>query len=91
MRRELIRVYSKLFTAGGTEIIFRNPGDYNISGETALFSKIQQIANVHNEIAPGVFTGSRASAHSLNLSMNPARNQSFQLSGSAKLVVLSSV
>lgn len=91
MRRELNTVYSELFTAGGAEIIFRKPGDYGISGATAAFSDIQEIASAHNEIALGVFTGSRASTNSLNLSMNPARDSSFQLSDSSKLVVLSSV
>ena len=91
MRRELNTVYSELFTAGGAEINFRRPGDYGIGGETLSFSDIQQAASVHNETAIGVFMGSRASANTLNLSMNPPRHQSFQLTDSVKLVVLSSV
>ncbi|PWN06953.1 CASTOR/POLLUX-related putative ion channel [Rhodohalobacter mucosus] len=91
MRRELNTVYSELFTAGGAEIIFRNPEDYGMKDATTTFSEIQQTAGAHNEIALGLFTGSRSSTNSRILSMNPERSQSFQLTNSSRLVVLSSV
>lgn len=91
MRRELNTVYSELFTAGGAEIIFRNPNDYGLAEENVTFSGIREAAAKHQEIALGVFSGSRSATRSLSLNMNPDRNRPFTLSNSTKLVVLSSV
>jgi hypothetical protein len=91
MRRELNTVYSELFTEGGAEIIFRDPADYGLNKQTITFPDIQQIARTHDEIALGIFTGSRSSSHSPRLSLNPARDQNIEISDLTKLVVLSTV
>ena len=91
MRRELNTVYSELFTAGGAEIIFRDPSDYGLTHDSFTFSEIQQVARRHDEIALGIFSGSRSSAQTPKVSLNPARDQKIEISDLSKLVVLSTV
>lgn len=91
MRRELNTVYSELFTAGGAEILFRDPADYGLKDQTLTFTDLEKYASSYHEIALGIFTDRETSTGPLTLAMNPERNRTFKLNKNSKLVVLSTV
>ncbi len=53
LRRELRSVFDALFTAGGTEILFRPVADYGLTG-AVTFEQIQAAASAHGETALGI-------------------------------------
>lgn len=53
LRRELRAVFDELFTAGGPEILFRDPGDYG-DIPPADFRSARRLASRHGETAIGI-------------------------------------
>jgi ion channel POLLUX/CASTOR len=83
LRRELRAVFEELFTAGGPELLFRDPQEYGMSG-SASFREISAIASQRGETALGISrvrtpAGTAegdlpiSGATSLNLNPDPSR------------------
>lgn len=85
LRRELRVVYDELFTTGGAEILFRNPGDYPLA-DNADFRSLQQLAAEKGEIALGLFR--TPSAKGRRLQLNPPPDQPLLLAPGDQLVVM---
>ncbi|WP_100638724.1 CASTOR/POLLUX-related putative ion channel [Marinobacter salexigens] len=86
LRRELRAVLDELFTVGGAEIRFRNPGDYPLPA-SADFHMLEKVLAAEGEVALGVFRAT-ADARGRHLLMNPPRRQYLELQPADRLVVL---
>jgi hypothetical protein len=86
LRRELRMVLDELFTVGGAEIRFQEPGDYPLPA-SADFHVLEKILAVEGEVALGVFRAA-ADARGRHLVMNPPRRQYLELQPGDRLVVL---
>ncbi len=87
LRRELRVVLDELFTVGGAEIQFRDPGDYPLPGSVD-FHLLERILADEGEIALGVFR-QQADAQGRHLHLNPPRREYLDLQPGDRLVVLS--
>jgi len=86
LRRELRMVLDELFTVGGAEIRFQEPGDYPLPA-SADFHVLEKILAAEGEVALGVFRAA-ADARGRHLMMNPPRRQYLELQPGDRLVVL---
>lgn len=86
LRRELRVVLEELFTVGGAEIQFRDPGDYPLPA-SADFHVVERVLAAEGEIALGIFCAT-ADARGRRLVMNPPRRQYLDLQPGDRLVVL---
>lgn len=85
LRRELRPVFEDLFTAGGADLTFRTPGQYEIGGETLPFRRIEELAFRHGEMALGVLASPGPGRHEIALA--PRRDRSFRMTGDRRIVV----
>lgn len=86
LRRELRVVLDDLFTAGGSEIGFRNPADYPLPA-SADFHLLEKTLAAEGEVALGVFRAT-ADAWGRHLLMNPPRREFLELQPNDRVVVL---
>ena len=86
LRRELRVVLDELFTVGGAEIQFRNPGDYPLPA-SADFHLLERILSDEGEIALGIYR-CQPDAQGRHLSLNPPRGDYLDLKSGDRLVVL---
>lgn len=86
LRRELRAVLDELFTEGGAEIQFRDPGDYPLPASTD-FRLLEKIVADRSEIALGVFRAV-PDERGRHLMMNPPRQQYLDLQQGDRLVVM---
>jgi ion channel POLLUX/CASTOR len=91
MRRELNSIYRELFTAGGAEIIFRDPADYGLENSRLTFTELEERAAAHHETALGITVLGDDSNLPASLLMNPPRGRMLQVNGNTTLVVMSTV
>ncbi|MDX1589974.1 MAG: hypothetical protein R3296_13630 [Oleiphilaceae bacterium] len=85
LRRELRVVFDELFTAGGAEILFRDPAGYPLP-EGGDFLALQQQAALSGEIALGICRSDSSSGPRLQL--NPPNGQPLSLAEGDQLVML---
>ncbi|WP_417515853.1 CASTOR/POLLUX-related putative ion channel [Marinobacter sp.] len=86
LRRELRVVLEELFTAGGAEIQFRDPGDYPLPASVD-FQLLERTLAGEGEIALGVFR-SKPDAMGRHLMLNPPRRDFLDIQPDDRLVVL---
>lgn len=86
LRRELRVVLDELFTVGGAEIQFRDPGDYPLPA-SADFHLLERILSDEGEIALGIYR-CQPDAQGRHLSLNPPRGDYLDLKPGDRLVVL---
>ncbi len=86
LRRELRVVLDDLFTVGGPEIQFRDPGVYPLPANTD-FQVLEKVVATKGEIALGVFRAA-ADEQGRHLLLNPPREQLLDLGENDRLVVL---
>ncbi|MDO6822464.1 ion channel DMI1 [Marinobacter sp. 1_MG-2023] len=86
LRRELRVVLEELFTAGGAEIQFRDPGDYPLPASVD-FQLLERTLAGEGEIALGVFRN-QPDATGRHLMLNPPRRAFLDLQPGDRLVVL---
>jgi hypothetical protein len=100
LRREVRVVFDALFTAGGTEIVFRQAADYGLES-SVTFEHLQAAASAHGETALGVRVrepglpngggtqrrGPRRSAFG-TLTLNPDRERTWAASDGLEVVVI---
>ncbi|MFU8861643.1 MAG: CASTOR/POLLUX-related putative ion channel [Cyclonatronaceae bacterium] len=91
MRRELNSIYRELFTAGGAEIIFRDPGDYGLENSRLTFAELEERASAHHETALGITVPGDDANLPASLLMNPPRGRMLHIDGNTTLVVMSTV
>jgi hypothetical protein len=101
LRRELRVVFDALFSAGGTEIVFRPAAEYALHG-AVTFEQLQAAASAHGETALGVRTRPPGAAghartpsatgehsHALgSLILNPDRAKTWTVSDGLEIVVI---
>lgn len=89
LRPELNKIFNELFGMGGAEICFYTADEYDVTGPR-LFADLQKKACSRGELALGLLRGEwgpDASTHPV-LFLNPSREESFGLTESDRLVVL---
>ncbi len=86
LRRELRAVLDELFTEGGAEIQFRDPGDYPLPASTD-FRLLEKIVADRSEIALGIFRAV-PDERGRHLLMNPPRTGYLDLQEGDRLVVM---
>jgi len=87
LRRELRVVLDELFTVGGAEIQFRDPGDYPLP-DSVDFHLLERILADEGEIALGIYR-QQADSQGRHLHLNPPRRDYLDLQSGDRLVVLS--
>ena len=88
LRQELHAIFNELFTAGGAEIIFRNPTEYQINENSCSFKELEKKAAARNETALGVYRHKSERQSNSELIMNPPREAQLTINDSVRLVVL---
>lgn len=86
LRRELRVVLDELFTTGGAEIQFRDPGDYPLPASVD-FQLLEKVLASEGEMALGIYRH-QADELGRHLMLNPPRKQYFDIQPGDKLVVL---
>ena len=86
LRRELLAVYDELFTVGGAEIVFHDPGLYGLSSDSD-FGSFEQQAAAAGETALGVIRQQPVPGGG-RLQLNPPRSRTLDLQAGDRLVVL---
>ena len=86
LRRELRIVLDELFSAGGAEIQFRDPGDYALPASVD-FQLLERILAGEGEIALGISRG-QPDAKGRHLSLNPPRRDYLDVQPGDRIVVL---
>lgn len=86
LRRELRVVLDELFTVGGAEIQFRDPGDYPLPASVD-FHLLERILADEGEIALGIYR-QQADSQGRHLHLNPARRDYLDIQSGDRLVVL---
>lgn len=86
LRRELRMVLDELFTVGGAEIQFRDPGDYPLPASVD-FQLLEKILADEGEMALGVFR-SVPDDKGCHLILNPPRKDYLDIQSGDRLVVL---
>lgn len=88
LRRELRVVLDELFTVGGAEVQFRDPGDYPLPA-SADFQVLEKIVASEGEVALGVWRA-QPDAVGRHLALSPPRDEYLDLNSGDRLVVLCS-
>ena len=88
LRRELRAVFDELFNPGGSEILFRPIGDYNVTGGEYSFSVLQRAADAHGEIAIGIRRIGQVDNPGGGVQLNLRRDERLQLSEDDEIIVL---
>lgn len=86
LRRELRVVLDELFTVGGAEIQFRDPGGYSLPASVD-FQLLERILAGEGEIALGLYRG-KPDAKGRHLSLNPPRREYLDIQPGDRIVVL---
>jgi len=86
LRRELRVVLDELFTVGGAEIQFRDPGEYPLPASTD-FRLLEKIVADRGEIALGLFRAA-PDERGRHLLMNPPRKQYLDIQAGDRLLVM---
>jgi hypothetical protein len=86
LRRELGVIFEELFTVGGAEIQFRNPGDYALPASVS-FRFVEKTLAEQGEIALGVLR-QEPDGQGRRLVLNPPREGYLDLRDNDRLVVL---
>jgi hypothetical protein len=86
LRRELRVVLDELFTVGGAEIQFRDPGDYTLPASVD-FQLLERTLAKEGEIALGIYR-SQADAKGRHLRLNPPRRDYLDVKPGDRLVIL---
>lgn len=89
LRRELRLVYDELFTAHGAEILFNDPGDYQLRTE-ASFGDFEVKAAAVGETALGICRA-QPDSHGKRLQLNPPRANAMVLLPGDQLVLLTTL
>ena len=97
LRRELRAVFDELFSASGSEILFRRIGDYGLAGTLSnspgasgefVFADLQHAADALGEIAIGVRRSGQTWEPRGGVEINPGRDERLQLNDHDELIVL---
>jgi hypothetical protein len=97
LRRELRAVFDELFSASGSEILFRRIGDYGLAGTLPalsdhsgeyVFADLQRAADARGEIAIGIRRWGQTRAPRGGVEINPGRDERLQLNDDDELIVL---
>lgn len=86
LRRELRVVLDELFTMGGAEIQFRDPGDYTLPA-SVNFQLLERTLAKEGEIALGIYRD-QPDAKGRHLMLNPPRRDYLDIKPGDRLVVL---
>jgi len=86
LRRELRVVLDELFTVGGAEVQFRDPGDYTLPASVD-FQLLERTLAKQGEIALGIYRN-QADAKGRHLMLNPPRRDYLDIKPGDRLVVL---
>ena len=89
LRRELRLVYDELFTAHGAEILFNDPGDYDLPAQ-ASFDEFEVNAAALGQTALGILRA-QPDARGKRLQLNPLRAQTMGLAPGDQLVALTTL
>lgn len=87
LRRELRVVLDELFTVGGAEVQFRDPGDYTLPASVD-FQLLERTLAKEGEIALGIYR-MQPDAKGRHLMLNPPRRDYLDIQPGDRLVVLS--
>ena len=86
LRRELRVVLDELFTVGGAEVQFRDPGDYTLPASVD-FQLLERTLAKQGEIALGIYRN-QADAKGRHLMLNPPRRDYLDVKPGDRFVVL---
>jgi ion channel POLLUX/CASTOR len=91
LQREVNSIYKELFTAGGAEIIFRDPEEYEIAPGPISFQELENQAAEFGETALGIFKVNGDPRRDEDLILNPGRYKNLEIKQGVRLVVLTTV
>ena len=90
LQREVNSIYKELFTAGGAEIIFRDPKEYGIESGKISFMELENIAAEFSETALGIYNPNEKVKNE-EIVLNPGRYRNLEIKEGVRLVVLTTV
>lgn len=88
LRRELNTIYNELLTAGGAEIVFRDPEAYGLAPGSYPFSAIETRIAEYGDTALGLFPSTELGKDPARLVLNPARERHYELTTGTRFAVL---
>jgi hypothetical protein len=89
LRSTLNVIFSALFSAGGTEIFFRDPGFYDLPEEKLPFSEILYRVAEYGDRAIGMRSYDHEKKEYRTV-LNPSKESSWDLAGETRIIVISS-
>ncbi len=86
--RDLVNVFSEIFTAGGTDITFMPAEWYGINLDNISFKEIEKAVALKGDLALGVKVRERSGALGQNTHLNPSRDSGWNLQDDGQIIVL---